>query len=222
MRKIFLLISLFSFVTFWAQQQKRNAPVTIRGVVGIPRCVSSEKFRTSFAGLCEANLSVNARLFSNFFVGVGYQNTFFKNAGMFKFAYFNASIPYNTRLVGTGGFIKIGYDQIFEKTYVSYSLNTGFMLGRYKNVNGDTSLANRPYIDKAFNAPYVQPEIALNFLADRSVNFSLILSYTTLFYKYDARAPRFNGFEEVINKKNNYFMSWLNIGFGVNVLIYSK
>lgn len=222
MRKVLPAIFLFCFATLFAQQKQRNAPVTIRGVIGIPRNVSSQKFRTAFAGLCETNLSVNARLFSNFFAGIGYQNTFFKNSGMFKYAYFNASIPYNTRLVGSSGFIKLGYDQFFEKTYVSYSLNTGFMLAKYKNINEDTTAANKPLVGTGFTAPYVQPEIALNFLADRSLNFSLILSYTTLFYKFDAKAPRFNGFGDIINKKNNYVMSWINIGFGVTILINSK
>lgn len=219
MRRFFLIISLFSLSVLPAQTQKINAPVTIRGVVGIPRAISSQQFRTCFAGVYEANLSVNARLFRNFFVGLGYQNTGFRNAEMFKYELFNAKVPYKTQLMGHAPFLKLGYDQFFEKTYVSYSLNTGFMLAGYTNVNNDTSAANRPFVSQKFSAPYLQPEIALNFLADRSLNFSIILSYTTLFYKYDARAPRFAAFGDVAEKKNRYFMGWLNIGFGVNILL---
>lgn len=216
---VFLLI-LFSGVPAIAQGPKREgAPFTVRGVIGIPRAISSAQFRTAFAGLYEGNVSVNAKLFSNFFVGLGYQNTHFKNSGFLKYQYFNAEIPYNTRLMGHCGFIKLGYDKFFEKGFVSYSINTGVMLAQYQNVNQDTSLANRPFVEPRFNAPFVQPEIGINFLADRSLSFSLILSYTTLFYKFDPKAPRFAQFGEVQEKKNNHVMSWINIGFGFNVMI---
>ena len=220
MRKIILFIVLFSsFTSFSQNKQKRNAPFTVRGVIGIPRGISSKMFRTSFAGLYEGNLSANLRLFGNFYAGVGYQNTHFKNNQFLKYTYFNASIPYNTRLIGNGAFLKLGYDNFFDKGYVSYSLNTGYMLANYINVNADTNIANRPYIGKKLNAPYVQPEISINFLADKSLSFSIILSYTTLFYKFDPRAPRFGQFSEVQGASNKYFMGWINIGFGFNILI---
>ncbi len=214
-----ILFSLFAFSGAAQERQKRSSPFSIRGVIGIPRALSSAQYRTAFAGLYEGNLSVNARMFSNFYVGLGYQNTHFKNSGFLKYTYFNAQIPYNTRLMGHCGFLKLGYDKFFDKGYVSYSLNTGVMAASYLNVNKDTSAANLPIQGTKFTAPYVQPEIAINFLADRSLSFSIILSYTTMFYKFDARAPRFAHFGEVQQKSNSYYMSWLNIGFGFNVML---
>jgi hypothetical protein len=68
----------------------------------------------------------------------------------------------------------------------------------------------------------LQPEIAVNFLTDRRLSFSIILSYTTLFYFYDPKAPRFNQFEEINDLSNKAVMGWINIGFGFNILINKK
>lgn len=223
MRLLFLIVFFGCTSLFMAQNAKQeNAPITIRGVIGIPRATSSEQFRKSFAGLYEANLSVNFRLPKNLFAGAGYQSTFFKNNDAIKYKYFNANIPYNTQLIGNSGFIKFGYDHPFSKGFFSFSLNAGYSFFHYENVNQDTSVANRPYVDTKFTAPYLQPEIAVSFLADRLLSFSILLSYTTLFYHYDPKAPRFNQFEEINDLSNTYVMSWINIGFGFNILINRK
>jgi hypothetical protein len=223
MPKLVLLLSVFfSFSAYSQSAKKENAPITIRGVIGIARATSSQQFRQSFAGLYEANISLNFKVKKQFFIGAGYQSTFFKNNEAIQYKYYNASIPYNTQLVGNSGFIKLGYDQFLEKVYMSYALNVGYSFFQYKNVNQDSSLANQPFVGTSFSAPYLQPEIAVNFLTDRTLSFSIILSYTTLFYFYDPKAPRFNQFEEINDLSNNAIMSWINIGFGFNILINKK
>jgi len=231
MRKILILIFLNGASIGFSQQQKKNAFFTIRGNIGIPKSVSSQMFRTAFNGVYEGNLSVNFRTFSNFFVGVGYQNSHFQNNKK-VFAYYQsktqngnstgAFLSYNTRMIGHAGFFKLGYDQFFDKGYVSYSINTGMMMTNYQNVEVDTNAANKPYVSKVFNAPYVQPELAVHFLADRALSFSIMFSYTTMFYKFDPKAPRFNAIEQVVETRNKYVMSWINLGFGFNIHIHSK
>ncbi len=224
MKKIFLVLSLvFSVLAFSQKIDKQNALFTIRGNVGIPRLISSQQFRTSFSGIAEANLSVNVRLFNNFIVGVGYQFDYFQNNKILKFRYFNSTIPYNTGMQSPGGFIKIGGDKFFSETgYMHYSLNSGLMFCNYTSVNPDTSLANRPYGLLNFSAPFVQPEMSVNFIVDKRLSFSIMLSYTSMFTKYDPKGPRLNHFEEVKGKSNKYIMSWINIGLGFNVLINKK
>lgn len=223
MRQLLVILLFSSSLTNLAQNSKKeSAAITVRGVIGIPKGISSTQFRKSFAGLYEANLSLNFRLPQNFFIGAGYQSSFFKNNDAIKYKYYNASVPYNTQLVGNSGFVKIGYDYFFSKGFLSCSINTGYSFFQYKNVNQDSSLANQPFVGTAFTAPFIQPEIAINFLADRSMSFSFILSYTTLFYHFDAKAPRFNQFEEINKESNSYVMGWINIGFGFNVLINRK
>ncbi|MBI2723226.1 MAG: hypothetical protein HYX39_13715 [Bacteroidetes bacterium] len=228
MRKFLSIFCLLLAITFLGQDNfanKQNALVTIRGNIGIPRTVSSQMFRTCFAGVYETNLSVNIRIAGNFFVGMGYQNSYFQNNKFLKFKYFNASIPYNTRIAQHAGFIKLGTDKFFSPTgYMSYSLNAGLLQLNYTNVNADTNKLNRPYGFTKFISPYVQPEMSVNFIVDekQTMSLSIILSYTTLFSHFDPKAPRFNQFEEINGKKNNYYMTWFNIGFGFTVLINKK
>lgn len=224
MRQLFVLIcTLFCLCGFSQKADQRNALFTIRGNIGIPKPISSSMYRKSFTGLYEANLSLNLRLFGNVYIGIGYQNTHMQNNKFLKQQVFNASIPYNTRLMGHGAFFKLGYDQFFsEKGYVSYSLNSGYMLCNYFNVNADTTANNRPYQGLKFGAPYLQPEISVNLLVEGNMSFSFLLSYTTLLYRFDARAPRFNQFYEIRSASNNYLMTWINFGVGFTVLINQK
>ncbi|MGZ3900477.1 MAG: hypothetical protein ACXVNM_15520 [Bacteroidia bacterium] len=228
MKKVFLALFLLFATTAFTQDKildKQNALVTIRGNVGIPRPLTSQMFKTCFSGIYEANLSVNIRLFGKGFIGIGYQNSYFQNNKFLKYQYFNASVPYNTRLMGNAGFIKFGMDKFFSPTgYMSYSLNSGLMQVDYLNVNADTSKLNQPFGLQSFITPYVQPEMAVNFIVDekQQMSLSIFLSYTTLFSTFDPKAPRFNHFEEISKKNNRYSMSWFNIGFGFSVLINKK
>lgn len=227
MRKLVTLIYLSTSLFCFSQKPgQRNALITIRGNVGIPKAVSSKMFRTSFAGIYEANLSVNFRTFGNFFIGAGYQNTQYQNNKFLKQQTYNNGtivVSYDTRLLCSGIFIKLGYDKYFsDKGYFSYVLNTGYMLNSYLNVNADTSARNQPFQPQKFRAPYLQGEISANFIVEDNLSFSLMLGYTTLFQRFDARAPRFNQYEEIRNASNKYFMGWLNFGVGFNVLINRK
>jgi hypothetical protein len=105
---------------------------------------------------------------------------------------------------------------------MSYALNSGMIKGVYLNVVPDTSARNMPLQRSYFIAPYVQPEVAANFIVDPTLSFSIMFSYTTVLARFDPRSPRFNHISEVNSKSNSYSMSWFNIGFGFNVLINRK
>jgi hypothetical protein len=225
------LIVLIFIIPLWALSQtrdRRSSPYTVRYNVGIQKSVSSQKFRTGFNGIFETNLSLNTRVFSTFFIGVGYQYSHFQN-NKAVFVFYQAKDPngnatgatlsYNTRLVGHAPFLKIGYDQFFERGFATYALNAGYSLMQYNNVVNDSAEANQPFVSTKFNAGYIQPEISVSFIADKSLTFSIMFSYTTMFYKFDAKAPRFNAIDQLRDKSNKYFMSWINIGFGVTVLM---
>ncbi len=226
MKKIILSLSLLICVCTFAQTpkiDKKNAIVSIRGIVGIPKTISSSMFHTSFNGVFEANLSLNVRLFGNVFAGAGYQNSFFQNNREIFVFYRIGSQSYETKMMGQGGFIKLGFDKFFtERAYMSYALNTGLMYCNYSFINNDTSAANLPIVPRSFISPYVQPEMSLNVIVDKTLSFGFILSYTTLFTKFDPKAPRFNQIEEVHSKGNKYFMSWFNFGFGFHILLNKK
>jgi hypothetical protein len=226
---IFCLIPALFFgqdQTLLVNLKKDNARFVIKTVAGIPKPIMSNLFRKSFNGFYDMGISANLRTIGNFYFGIGYQNVFFKNNTYIKQKVFNASIPYDTRLLADCPFVTLSYDKFFkERAYISYGLTYGYTLGRYTNVNPDTSAANKPFISKDFAAQFIRPEVSFNFI-DRDnpwVSFCVSIAYTTLLYNYDPKAPRFNHFElKSPNGKlytNNFYMSWLNVGFGVNVLI---
>jgi hypothetical protein len=227
-RLIFSLL-LMSCVALGQQKiDKQNPFFTIRGNIGIPRSTGSMMFRQSFSGIYEGNLAGVIRPADNFIVGLGYQNALFKNHKSFVLLQTpTGSLAYNTMLIEHGGFLKLGYDYFVSPTnYVNYSLNTGMLFCNYAGIEPDTSKANRPFGETKFAAPYVQPEISINFIVgdEQLLSFSLMLSYTTLFYTFDPKAPRFNHLSDppIYIKGNRYFMNWINIGLGFNVLLRGK
>jgi hypothetical protein len=222
MRTIAVIVFCFCIVNMASQKRKdQNAPFSIRGTVGIPKSVSSKMFHTAFNGVYEANISVNAKILSSFFVGAGYQNSHFQNNkrvfGLIQVP--GRSEPYNTRLICHSAFVKFGYDKVNEKNFVSVAVNGGYMLAGYKNVVPDSSAANFPFPDSKFAAPFIQPEFAVNFMTDDILSFSLLFSYTTVLTKFDPKLPRFNDVERVRESPNNYLMSWINLGFGFNIML---
>lgn len=211
---------IFAQETTTSFADRENPPFIIKTNIGIPRTISSQMFRKSFAGLYEANISLNFKLLKNVYMGVGYQNTDLKNVDSLKFKVYNASLPYNTHFIGNSPFVKLGFDKFYKKNvYVSYSLSYGYMLAKYINVNEDTTFKNKPYGAQSFSSHYLQPELSANFIIDEHLAFAVMLNYTTVFYKFDPKAPRFNHFDIVNKKSNNYYMSWFSLAFGVNVLI---
>jgi hypothetical protein len=122
MRKFLLLLFAATFLAGSSQEQEKNALVTVRGIVGIPKPISSRMFSTSFNGVYETNLSVCVRLFDNFHAGLGYQNSLFQNnEKVFVFYTVPASqrtggstLSYHTNLMGHTGFIRLGYDRFYS------------------------------------------------------------------------------------------------------------
>jgi len=228
-KKTYLLLFIFIQSFLFAQKIDKDNPFfTIRGNIGIPRTTGSQMFRQSFTGIYEANLALVIRPFEHFILGVGYSNALFKNQKTFLLVRTNVgSLSYNTQIIENGGFVKMGYDQfVTENVYMNYSINSGILACEYKNIELDTNLANRPYGATKFSAPFVQPELSVNFMGgeEQKLSFSLSLSYTTYFYKFDPKAPRFNHLDspDIHSKRNNYFMNWINIGLGFNILIRTK
>jgi hypothetical protein len=232
MKRIFLLLILLMLdEQLAAQREPRNARTTIRGNIGIPKPITSGMYRRSFTGVYEMNLSVNMRLFGNIFAGLGYQNSNFQNNKKVFVLYTpppgskfeGHEVSYKTRINGHAGFIKIGADKFFsDKGYMSYSLNTGMIQCDYINVVHDSAVENLPFIPTKFNAPFIQPEMSVNFIVEPRLSFCVMLSYTTLFYRFDPRAPRFAHIDAVSGSRNKFNMSWFNLGFGFNILLGKK
>ena len=223
-----MVYKIFFFIlclpTFFCGQEtaveKENPPFIIKINAGIPRTISSQMFRKSFTGVYEGGISLNFKLLKNFYMGVGYLRTDLRNVDSLKFKVFNAKLPYNTHLIGSSPYVKLTFDKFYKKNiFVDYSISYGYMLVNYINVNEDTTAKNKPFVPQNFSSHFIQPEVSANFIIDDYIAFSLLLNYTTLFYKFDPKAPRFNQFELVNKKSNKYYMSWFTLALGINVLI---
>jgi hypothetical protein len=176
-------------------------------------------FRTAFNGIYDGGISFNLNLFEHVYMGIGFRSFQFENNKMFKQILFNASIPYNTRLSGQTPFVTINYQQHLKSNfYFNYALDYGFVLANYSRINEDTTFYNKPFGNKNFTSHLIQPEVSANWKLDPHLSFSVVLAYTTLFSKFDPKAPRFNHFDEINKKSNRYFMSWMTFGFGMNVI----
>src|SRR3954469_13327924 len=76
---IFSMVFLIPAMFFSQGRGQYNSKFTIRGNLGIPKPLSSQMYTKSFTGVYETNVSFNARLFDNFYAGLGYQNSQFQN-----------------------------------------------------------------------------------------------------------------------------------------------
>ena len=223
MRNLLVLIILFTSVICFSQDIKpKGALLNIRGNVGIVRPITSAAFSTCFAGVYEANLSVSVRAFDHFYVGLGYESIYFQSSKFLQQQVtYTASVPYNTNCIGNGGFIRLCYERYFSpKMYMSYALNAGYLDCYYNHVDkSDTTHYNVPFGSLNFSAPYLQPEASINFIAEPRLSFSVLLSYSVLLTHFDPKAPRLNAFDQIRNAGNKFPISWINFGFGFNVLI---
>lgn len=228
MKTALIALLLFAYFVGLTQEiQKESANITIRGYVGIPRAVGSKMFSKAFRGVYETSLNINFKIVKNTFVGLGYFNNLFE-ANPTVFVKYQApakkgggaTIPYDTQMSNNGAYIKVGYDKfVTQEIYTTVSVNTGYMFSNYSRIIPDSSSANQPFVKSNFGAIFFQPELSAHFITEKILSFSLNIGHTTLFKKFDPKAPRFNQVQEVRDMRNNAPMNWLSISFGFAVLI---
>lgn len=214
---VFLIFYLLGCIALHSQNDPyRNSPYSIRSTISIPNIVSSQAYRVSFRGVYDGNISLNRTLFSNFYAGVGYYNALFNRARREEFDKNNLK----TRQQTHGGFLKLGYDYFFsERGYYSMSLNTGYAYNFYTGVSRALSDTILPATTNKFNSLFLTPELSANFLTGPKLCFGITLSYVTMLYKYNPRDSYMDGYLNYKKINNRHYMSWINIGFSIHVLI---
>lgn len=212
-----ILIFVFCYSVVSSQSDPlRNSAFTVRGSANIPGILGSQAFKQSFRGIYDGNVSVNANVFSNFYVGIGYYNALYNRARRPEFE--NANLK--TRLQLHGAFLKLGYDHFFsERGYFSFALNAGYAYNFYTGVSRSLADTILPSNNNTFTCPFLMPEISANFVTSPHLAFGLIVSWQTLLYRYNPRIGYMDGYLNYAKLKNNSNMNWLNIGFSCNVLL---
>lgn len=206
---ILIISSLFSFSQEETSGRAPELPrFSVRGNVGIPKVTSSEAFRNSFSGVIAGDLSVNCKLFSNFFVGLGYGYVYYKPQKHFRDQFINTSMQ------SQNAFIKLGYDHFFSETgFMTISLNTGYNYNKYQGIVYKNDSLKGKYPTQ-FNSSYIEPMIGLYFIVDPNFAIGGHLSYN---YNFSQFNPAYSGFDKWFDYgrvKNNWNMSMITLGFG--------
>ncbi len=181
---------------------------SVRGNVGIPKVISSEAFRNSFSGVVTGDLNVNAKLFSDFFVGIGYGFTYYKPQKHFRDQYINTSMQ------SQNAFIKLGFDKFFSaRGFATVSLNTGYNFNKYEGIKykNDSLIGKYP---TDFNSAFIEPMIGLYFIVDPNFAIGGHLSYNYNFSQFNPAYAGFDKWFDYSRVKNNWNMSMITLGFG--------
>jgi hypothetical protein len=200
------------FISYALSSQEKSAPelprFSIRVNVGIPKVVSSKAFRNSFSGVITGDASVNCKLFSDFFVGVGYSYTYYKSQKYFR------DKNVNTNMQAQNGYIKLGYDKFFNATsFVTISLNAGYNFNQYKGIayTSDTLRGRNP---TQFTSAFVEPMIGIYKIVDPNFAIGAHLSYNYNFSPFNPSYPVFDKWLNYNNLSNKWNMSMITLGFG--------
>lgn len=181
---------------------------SIRANAGIPKVVSSQAFRHSFSGVVTLDGSINCKIFSNFFIGAGYQFIYYKSQKYFR------DNNVNTFLQSQNGYIKIGYDKFFSaRGFATISLNAGYNHNQYGGIvyKSDTLKGKNP---TQFNSGFVEPMIGIYFIVDPNFAIGGHLSYNYNFTQFNPSYPVFDTWYSYNKLKNNANMSMITLGFG--------
>lgn len=186
---------------------------SIRGNFGIPKIISSKQYRHSFSGVITGDANVNYKLFSNFFIGAGYNYTYFKCQKYFRDP---LKDNLNTTLQLQGAYLKLGYDYFFSnKGFATFSVNMGYSISQYKSVRYKFDSLQGKYPTKLTSA-FIEPMIGLYFIVDPNFAIGGHLSYNYNLSSFNPLNPQFNewgpyGYKDL---SNNWNMSMITLGFG--------
>ncbi len=209
MAKLLLHIFLMSCFFSFSQDKAPTLPrFSIRGNVGIPKIVSSKAFRYSFSGVGTADISINTKLFSDVFFGIGYSYTYFKTQKTFR----DRNI--NTTLQSQNMYVKFGYDYFYrDNAFATFSLNSGLNTNKYTDViYANDSLKNK--FPKEFTSVFIEPVVGLYFIVDPNFAIGGHISYN---YNLSQFNPAYSGMDHTFNYgtvSNRWPMSMITFGFG--------
>jgi hypothetical protein len=212
-KKIFSIFLLLSFFYCFSQSENNSIPndlprFAIRGNVAIPKVVSSKTFQHSFSGVMAADLGMTVKLFSEFFVGVGYSYTYYKPQKAFRDQYIN------TNMQSHNGFIKLGIDHFFKSNgFATFSLNAGVNYNQYQGIRykHDSLIGKNP---TNFYSGFIEPVIGLYFIVDPNFAIGGHLSYNYNFSQFNPAFPGFDKWYDYSKVSNKWNMSMITLGFG--------
>ena len=213
MKQLFFSLILFGSLFLKSQDGVPKLPrFSTRINCGIPKYVSSELLYSTFHGVLVADVNMNYRLFSNFFIGVGY-----------SYSYSQAEKELRNQFIHThmethNGFLKIGYDKFFSANgFASFSVNAGLNYTTFEGImyKNDTLIGKFP---TQFVSHFLEPQIGIYYFVESHVAIGGNIGYNFNFTKFDSR---YSGTENRLNgqskMKNNWNISSINLSLGMYI-----
>lgn len=222
---IFYVVLCLVCTGAFCQESPSRAPdlpkVAMRANLGIPKIVSSQKYRNSFSGVFSGELGFTYKLAGNYFFGLGYNYNYFKAQRYFRE---NANPNLNASMQMHGGYLKLGHDHFFKSNaFTTVSVNLGYQAGKYYGLQypvRDTIRA--PYTPQFGNA-FIEPMVGVYFIVDPNFAFGMHLSYSYNLQQFSAEDIGFDKFgfsgsangDKAYNQLGNgWGMSMFTLGFG--------
>lgn len=213
MKHLLFCLILFCSLLLKSQDRAPKLPrFSTRINCGTPKYVSSELMYSTFNGVLVTDINVNYRLFSNFFIGLGYSFTYSQADKELRDQFIH---PHSET---HNGFLKIGYDSFFSATgFATFSINAGLNNTTFKGImcKNDTLIGQFP---TQFNCPFVEPQIGLYYFVESHVAIGGNIGYNFNFIKFDSRYSctenRLSGQGKM---KNNWNISSINLSFGMYI-----
>ncbi len=182
--------------------------LSIRAGIGIPEVASSKALRSSFSGVISSDININYTLFSNFFIGFGYNHIYFKSQKHFREQFINTNMQMHN------GYFKIGYDHFFsDRGFTTISLNAGVSSTKYASIiyKADSLIGKYP---TGFTSSFAEPRFGVNFLIEPNFGFGGYISYHYNFASFNPAYPGFDKWLDYSKISNKWSMSLITVGFG--------
>ena len=182
----YLVFSLLLMPVFILKSQDKSPELprfSIRVNCGIPKLASSELLRNTFSGIINAEASLNCKLFSNFFVGVGYSYSYSKSQDALRKQNINPNMQMQN------GYLKIGYDHFFsENGFTTISLNVGSNFTSFSGIQYYNDSLKGKYPTQ-FVSGFVEPQLGVYLIVDPNLAIGGNIGYNYNFSQFDSRYP---------------------------------
>ena len=220
----YLVLCLWAGSVFGQEEGPTKGPdlpkVAMRANLGIPKIVSSQKYRNSFSGVFSGEFGLSYKLAGNYFFGLGYNYNYFKAQRYFRE---NTDPKINASMQMHGGFLKLGHDHFFKSNaFTTVSLNMGYQAGKYYGLQYPLRDTIRAPYSSQFGNVFFEPMVGVYFIVDPNFAFGAHLSYSYNAQVFSAEDIGFDkfGFSATASEKgynalkNNWGMSMFTLGFG--------
>jgi hypothetical protein len=175
----------------------------------LPTPVSNAVLRQKFRGIYEMNLSLNLRLATNFFAGLGFKDGLM---GLNSIPNPANNLDLNTKMQLYTGYVKLGYNKFHtENIYSTFAVNIGYNSSKFTGVvnpKKETDLVT------TFNSMLIEPEYSLNFAIEENFSIGMFLSYNYMPTVFNPANIALQDVTSLAGLKQTSATGILNFGFG--------